>query len=521
MLFDNKTQKANIKEAKRLQKVTEQEKARQIAADAKLVIEEQEKKLEEFQAVFDANKLHAEKVQEIRAKREKLVIDSEGEDIFFDAVEGYAEKDLPRDVLNDIEAKRIDLGRKDLQAKQQAAIKRKMAVMKEMEEAIEGRKMLNYPKVVNFLKINGQHESSIKRLEAAEIKIFGEINPPREVIVSSRANSMDSVTQEKTEPSVLLIHDVTEEERIQMMRDKEEKKFIDDFKNELLGNAVQNSSLISKEARKSVFDIPSPKLEIRDQEMHDAARKIKEQYSMMKEDNLARSIIFAQKREEQKQKDKETHHREVVELRSKTAIQLKGKDLFSGCLEDSQLILAEGITEVKVKEYKDLLQKRFLKSIESSIKPVDGNRDVNDLYKAPLTKMINKAVDKLVLEVSENHNSISDKLAKKERSWFNIPGKLYDSFADMFHKAALMMGKVEPTAAEIFEEAAKYSNDMKQKIEKQQAIDNKRAGGKGPLASLISNSSGFRTGIVHSNKFMTSENKRRSSNERSTALLHK
>ena len=458
-IFDKKTQKDNIAKAKRVKEIEKKTK---------------ERKIEEFQSAFKANQLYTKKVQAIREKRAQVEIGSaEGDELFFDAVGGEVEENLVmNEIFNDIEAKRIDLGRKEIQKKQMAAearkkdfldkrvasintkgkhedaMKRKIAVMKEIEEAIDARKKLNDPKVIALLNDHERYDSYLKRLESTEMKLFGEVNPPREVIISSRSNSINLVDQEKVE-----FHDV--------MRDKKAEKV-------------------------SVFDIPSPKLNIRDQELHDAARKVKEQYTMMRENNLARSIIDAQKREEQKQKDKEMNYRERVSLRSKTAIQLKGKELFSECLADSQLILAQDTSDDKVTEYKELLQTRFLKAIESSIKP-DSTIKVDDSYKDSIEIIISKAVDKLVEEIKLNQNSI-DSLLKKERSWFNIPGKLYDSFAGMFHKVALIMGTIKPTAAEIFEEAAKYSNDMKQKIEKQQAIDNKRATGKGPFASLINNS---------------------------------
>lgn len=534
MGLDKEAQKASIEKAKRLAKLKKQEMLKQERVKAELARDESEKKVVEFEAAFEANKLHAEKVKAIKAEREKMKDFSVEEDeVFYDAVEGVVEKNtIMNAVLNDIDAKRIELGRKKLQDKQLAvearqkeflgkrvatintkgrhedAIKRKVSVMKEIEEVIAGRKRLNDPKVVDLLKVNGIFESSLQRLEAAEMRLFGEKNPSREIVVSSVSNAVKTVDQEKIESPILLIRNATEEEKMKMMRDDQEKK-----NNELQGEFSQHSILNSKPAKKiSIFDIPSTELGGGDQEMHNAARKIKEQYAMMKEDDLAKSIISAQKREEQKQKEKEMHYKESVGLRSKAAIQLKGKELFSSCLEDSQLILAEGGTDIKVNEYKELLQNRFLKSIEASVKAVSNNREIDQSYKSPLTEMINKAVDKLVAEIKDGRNSISDELAKKERSWFNIPGKLYDSFSGMFHKAALMMGKIEPTAAEVFEEAAKYSNDMKQKIEKQQAIDNKRARGKGPLASLINHSRGFRSGIVNvdGSSFASKENKRRS-----------
>lgn len=537
MGLDKENQKASIENAKRLAKIKKQEMLKQERFKAELVKDESDKKMVEFKAAFEANKLHDEKVKAIKAEREKIKDSDIEDEVFYDAVDGVVEKNtIMNAVLNDIDAKRIELGRKKLQEKQLAvearqkeflgkrvaaintkgrqedAIKRKVAVMKEIEEVISGRKRLNDPKVVNLLKVNGMFESSLQRLEAAEMRLFGEKNPSKEIIVSSVSNAVKNVDQEKIEVPVLLIRDATEEEKMKMMRDEQEKK-----KKELPGKDSQYFALNSNQAKKiSIFDVPSTKLKVRDQEIHNAVREIKEQYAMMKEDDLARSI----KREEQKQEEKEMRYQDNIRFRSKTEIQLKGKELFSSCLEDSQLILAEGATEIKVNEYKDLLEKRFLKSIELSIKAVSNDRKIDQSYEIPLKEMISKAVDKLVAEIKEGQNSISNELTKKERSWFNIPGKLYDSFSGMFHKAALMMGKIEPTAAEVFEEAAKYSNDMKQKIEKQHAIDNKRARGKGPLASLINHSRGFRSGIVNidSSSFVSKEDKRRRSE--SSLLVH-
>jgi len=62
--------------------------------------------------------------------------------------------------------------------------------------------------------------------------------------------------------------------------------------------------------------------------------------------------------------------------------------------------------------------------------------------------------------------SLDTKANEQNRYWFNIPGKICDSLSNMFRQTSLMLG-AEPTAAELFEKAAKYAEKLKLDLEKE------------------------------------------------------
>ena len=93
--------------------------------------------------------------------------------------------------------------------------------------------------------------------------------------------------------------------------------------------------------------------------------------------------------------------------------------------------------------------------------------------------MVDQAVDKLGKEIEKSNNSLDKKT--KDRYWFNIPDKICDYLASMFRNVSLIMG-AEPTAKELFEKAAKYSENVKLNLEKSR---NSLANARGPLKELI------------------------------------
>lgn len=221
-----------------------------------------------------------------------------------------------------------------------------------------------------------------------------------------------------------------------------------------------------------------------------------------------------------------------------TKIELKGKDLFQSCIEGF-----ENIKDTEGKEaYKQHLKERFIKTIKDSVmatgrdeafefipnklkleakaeikgRETDTRWLVDDLddikekedkqekyidkyeksYSQDLERIIDKAVNKLEEEVKSGSNSVQAKIDKQSRYWFNFPGKIYDGFSDMFHKAALVVGATKPNAAEIFEEAAKYSQNLKVALEKDYEKRKNQRKGKGSLSELTSHARGVSHEIV-------------------------
>ena len=134
------------------------------------------------------------------------------------------------------------------------------------------------------------------------------------------------------------------------------------------------------------------------------------------------------------------------------------------------------------KEYNDNFKKKKREEILKQVLAEDVHPDkefdrsqehkkelesLESKHSEPLKALIDNAVDKLL----DGDNSLNQ---KKERSWFNFPGKICDSLTKIFRDAALLMG-AEPNAKELFEKAAKYSQQAKDNIEKTKNISKELA----------------------------------------------
>lgn len=102
---------------------------------------------------------------------------------------------------------------------------------------------------------------------------------------------------------------------------------------------------------------------------------------------------------------------------------------------------------------------------------------IEQKYRAPLAKIISKAVDKMA------EGDFAFPQAKKARNWFDFAGKIYDGAASIFRQVSLMLG-AEKTAVELFDLAAKYSIKLKNELEIEQQ-KNRNFSSKGAFGDLV------------------------------------
>lgn len=121
--------------------------------------------------------------------------------------------------------------------------------------------------------------------------------------------------------------------------------------------------------------------------------------------------------------------------------------------------------------------KKFIADHEKDIKENKGRVAfaLRDDEREELSKKIQAAVDEFSLEIDKQNkpgvlwnyeNSLT--AAERQRSVFNVVGKFCDTIGSMCHSIGKAIGLSRPTAAELFQEAAKYAHELRANLTEQQ-----------------------------------------------------
>lgn len=132
----------------------------------------------------------------------------------------------------------------------------------------------------------------------------------------------------------------------------------------------------------------------------------------------------------------------------------KSSELFQKLSSIAQLQVSESLDE---KEYKKLVSDSFKNAIGEVI-----DASTNEAQKVELDDIVSKAVDKLYQEQSKSETTSID---INQRSWYNLPGKVYDIIGDMCHNIHINLGG-EKNAGDLFREAQKLCISFKKANEK-------------------------------------------------------
>ena len=164
---------------------------------------------------------------------------------------------------------------------------------------------------------------------------------------------------------------------------------------------------------------------------------------------------------------------------SKSKINLTSKKLMEDLVE---IIKKPGNDNVIRK--KDQLFNKCLTAMQTNITSISNKHpEIQNLDKAKqLRTIINRAVDQLEIEGKDNSLNSDSK-----RSWYDALGRVYDGASNLCHNIGVFIGASNPTAKELFMQAAKEGHKLQKELEQQQKHDiehNKKAGYSHSLASL-------------------------------------
>jgi hypothetical protein len=169
--------------------------------------------------------------------------------------------------------------------------------------------------------------------------------------------------------------------------------------------------------------------------------------------------------------------------------ELSGKKLFQSCIvneEDLQNLYPD-LTDPK-DQYKQYLEEKFFSAVERDLKAI-GSAEL--AYRVEESKLIDIAVEQLYKEKNES-NSLAEQVNKLDRAWFNVVGKTYDNFAQLFRQAGIAVGLVNPNAADLFKKSAEYTLKAKKELEIDSKEKNFKEGRKGEFGKLIQHARKFK-----------------------------
>lgn len=161
-------------------------------------------------------------------------------------------------------------------------------------------------------------------------------------------------------------------------------------------------------------------------------------------------------------------------------IRLSGNNLLVDLLSDIKKATreVEGISSFDKGKFEDSVKRRFTKTVQQVMTGMgpdikeDHTKVDNVDYKA-LNNKIDEAIEALSKEVASGLESSIEKSINK-KYMFPIVGRVIAAAGYMCHSLAKSVGLASPTAAELFQEAAKTAEEMQEKLGVYQTTRNEK-----------------------------------------------